>query len=79
MKLKLKYFLSKQSLNIVGVIFLIYLAVYTIFKLYRSEFVLYNYVLLFLLGIIIGYKIALKAILYLNSKQNENQTNNNDI
>ena len=61
-----KFYINSQQIIIQT--FTFYFAFYLIFMLDRKS-VLFNYLILFLYGIFVGYRIACKANSYLNDKK----------
>lgn len=57
----------RNSYRIIIQLFCYYFSIYLIFMLNR-ESVIYNYLILLLFGVLIGYRIACKANLYLGDK-----------
>jgi hypothetical protein len=64
--------LYMKSYSIIIQSFCYYFAVYLIFMLDKKS-ILYNYLVLFLFGLLLGYKIALKSCNYLKANQEWNK------
>ncbi len=61
-------FICIYSQIIVSYCFYIYFFIYFIFDLYKDD-IIFNYILLIILGVFIGYKIAFKSIIYLEKRK----------
>lgn len=61
-------FMCIYSQIIVSYCFYIYFFIYFIFDLYKDD-IIFNYILLIMLGVFIGYKIAFKSFIYLEKRK----------
>lgn len=65
-------FISTYSNYILFCLFLSYFLIYAVLKLSSKSFY-YNYILLFLLGLYLGYQIAVYSFDYFKKKTNDNK------
>lgn len=68
--MKFLSFIYKYSNYIVSYVFLLYLFIYIILKLYRRD-IIFDYILILLLGLYLGYKFAAKSYDYYLDKNKE--------
>lgn len=77
-RIKIKYnrpdnfkdFIFVHSVYIINYSFYIYFFVYVVFKLDERS-IIFNYLLLIIFGIFLGYRIAAKVFLYFEAKENQ--------